>query len=677
MTLQLDGTTYDIVECGGEGNCLFLSLAYVFKDAEVLVDGEDGTSLRQRSIDALTVWGEHPPGWFDEQGFEVPSDERIGNLIDGDEGDLTSLLGVLAGKAPDKSPYGAVRVTVVWWDDDQDQDTEEPSESWVVSLEPAGIEPETDVLILWRGGVHYQALVESDEEEGEGGEGEAEAESGIVASKGKSETRSSKLSSGGLSSSITTLHSGSVILEIHVLDVGQGESSILLLKHSGKIAHAVVIDGGKETLGGGTLLRCLTGLGVTNIDLVVASHYDADHLEGLTMLLSQWKAKIGQIWIPVALTSSKGLDEGLDEKPRYFAQAFSSGKIPTNVPKDNQSISFHELTITCLCAGMGVGFAANNHSIALLVQFGGFRYYTAGDLESTIEDDLEVAETGHVCAMKCGHHGSCGSSSKPFLKKAKPRVTLISSGKHGYCHPDDKLIARLCKVRSMQAFYLTNCCYNRAGINPNYAEDFEKEKVQIAKLIEEQKTKAKEGVPVKESKRGKRKFAKEGVLAKARRQLGVVAGDTEYLGNIVIRVDADHVRDRKHLFHVGHHDRTTKKWAWHAHRCSGASLESASIPKDDLSGLVHLESLAKLTGDSKAWIKEVKEFHAIPPFSILTKPPGERREGTKPLEESEFQYAMGEDLASEPEGDSDFSGDDSPRTHRDKRSKEGDGKKEK
>src|SRR6201999_3922691 len=62
--------------------------------------------------------------------------------------------------------------------------------------------------------------------------------------------------------------------------------------------------------------------------------------------------------------------------------------------------------LTCYWSQTGVLQDENRGSIALLARFGAFNYYTAGDLPSDIEDDLNLPS---LHPFKCGHHGSTGS----------------------------------------------------------------------------------------------------------------------------------------------------------------------------------------------------------------------------------------------------------------------------
>ena len=73
-----------------------------------------------------------------------------------------------------------------------------------------------------------------------------------------------------------------------ILDVGHGSSTVI--EDPG---HVSVIDGGPRD----TLLRFLTDRNITRVDTVILSHADADHLEGISLLLSNTDFEVGQVFL--------------------------------------------------------------------------------------------------------------------------------------------------------------------------------------------------------------------------------------------------------------------------------------------------------------------------------------------------------------------------------------------
>ena len=78
-------------------------------------------------------------------------------------------------------------------------------------------------------------------------------------------------------------------LEIHHIDVGQGDATLIVARRIGgglpPIVRSVLIDGG-EAIKGPDVHAYITGTaGLANLDVMVATHYDADHVGGLSNLL--------------------------------------------------------------------------------------------------------------------------------------------------------------------------------------------------------------------------------------------------------------------------------------------------------------------------------------------------------------------------------------------------------
>lgn len=307
------------------------------------------------------------------------------------------------------------------------------------------------------------------------------------------------------------------------------------------------------------------------------------------------------------------------------------------------AFSIGKLRITCFSSGAGSGFIANNHSIALRIQFHTFRYYTAGDLETCVEDKIlpDVLEKkGHLCAMKCGHHGSSGSTSRKFLKQSRPTVALISCGNSAYCHPDDEVIGNLYQVPSLQQLYLTNCFYNRAGINPSYDDDLPDE---IERYNAELKKRKKDS----EQDLARRKAGVP--KAVARKLFGVAAGDDNHIGTIIISISENDVRSAAgHSFEVGHYNRYTNGWLWAKHTC-GVGMEEGTLPSR--AGLVNIASLNTNMPNGR-WLHETTKDREIAPFSMLTKPPGEKVEKALWSDE-ERKFAVEDEIDSEPEDEDD------------------------
>lgn len=123
---------------------------------------------------------------------------------------------------------------------------------------------------------------------------------------------------------------------------------------------------------------------------------------------------------------------------------------------------------------VATGYPDNDSSIGVLIKFGNFFYYTAGDLPSTGEDPLMNAIVNQplggavadrIGSFKCSHHGSASSTSNAFLVSANPKTALISCGNNpAYEHPDDNLVNRLHNRAGLSKFFLTNCNFQSPNV---------------------------------------------------------------------------------------------------------------------------------------------------------------------------------------------------------------------
>ncbi len=251
-------------------------------------------------------------------------------------------------------------------------------------------------------------------------------------------------------------------LWITVIDVGQGESTLIRYRKNGKDEHVLLVDGGRLHFASATIIPTLVVLKVEKIDTIICSHYDADHMEGL-IPLSKFLSIDGKVY-QRSSTAHKNEDKIVTFRKNYRDNLKTIEK-GENIQIGNK-MDKECPTIECVYVGDGeIWSEENNYSIGLLLKFGTFKFFLGGDLTSNYEDDLELE---HVCAFKCGHHGSKHSTSETFLSKITPNAAFISAANHSYCHPDDQVIERLCKNENVRKIYLTNCVYNRNGINPTF-----------------------------------------------------------------------------------------------------------------------------------------------------------------------------------------------------------------
>ena len=229
--------------------------------------------------------------------------------------------------------------------------------------------------------------------------------------------------------------------EITIIDIGQGDS-ILLRDWRGK---TILIDtGGKVDFGQKeawrnrrstsnaerTLLPYLKSRGIDQIDHMVLTHTDTDHMGDLEVLAA--KVSIKEINI------SKG-----SLKKDSFVRLLKRLNLPVKTLEAGDQLSIFDGSAEVLYP-VEVGDGSNNDSLVLYGRFYGWTFLFTGDLEEEGEKTLLSRYPQlRVDVLKAGHHGSKGSSHPAFLRQIQAKIALISAGeKNRYQHPHQETLER-------------------------------------------------------------------------------------------------------------------------------------------------------------------------------------------------------------------------------------------
>ncbi len=217
-------------------------------------------------------------------------------------------------------------------------------------------------------------------------------------------------------------------LTVTWLDVGQGDVAVIQCG-----GQSMLIDGGKPEKSS-YIYAWLQQHGLSYLDVIVATHVDADHIGGLSGALNY--ASVGTAYCP----ETTGTTETFQSFVKYLAQR---GKQIT-VPTAGETFALGGAQVQIL-GPLHRAEDSNDNSIVLKVSFGATSFLFTGDAERAEEQDLLNAGVNlQSTVLKVGHHGSDTSTSYPFLRAVAPQYAVISVGAgNSYGHPTEAVLSRL------------------------------------------------------------------------------------------------------------------------------------------------------------------------------------------------------------------------------------------
>jgi competence protein ComEC len=210
-------------------------------------------------------------------------------------------------------------------------------------------------------------------------------------------------------------------------DVGQGDAALVRAPDGVN----VLIDAGP---GHGAVAARLAALGVRRLDVVVASHAHADHVEGLPTVLARH---------PVSLLLDPRCP-GDSPSYRSFLRAAAAEGVPVRRARGGQRFRVGALLIEVLGPdGCRLGDGPNDDSVVLRITGGGRRVLFPGDAEVPAQQDLlDDGDPVQADVLKVPHHGG-DTSLEGFFAAVGAGLAVVSTGENTYGHPVPGVLAAL------------------------------------------------------------------------------------------------------------------------------------------------------------------------------------------------------------------------------------------
>ena len=213
---------------------------------------------------------------------------------------------------------------------------------------------------------------------------------------------------------------GAEPLELHFLDVGQGDA--ILIRQGGI---GVLVDAGR----GDDIVLWLEELGIDSLAAAIGSHNHDDHIGGMDAVLAD---------VPVGAYYYNGRAPG-NRNAEAVEDLLQEEGIPAP-PPPWEPISLGDTRITVFPSRLrGADVSENNSSLGVLVERGSFRALLTGDSEiDELNAWMAAGDIPDVDVLKAAHHGSRDAVTPGWIQRTRAEVVVISVGAgNSYGHPHE------------------------------------------------------------------------------------------------------------------------------------------------------------------------------------------------------------------------------------------------
>ncbi|HSK73152.1 MAG TPA: ComEC/Rec2 family competence protein [Pyrinomonadaceae bacterium] len=245
-------------------------------------------------------------------------------------------------------------------------------------------------------------------------------------------------------------------LHVDFLDVGQGDAALIRFPNG----ETLLVDGGGRvnynktfirkddeeselfepdaaSIGEAVVSEFLWETGYSQIDYILATHADADHIQGLTNVAKNFRVRTAIFGrTPLKDADFAALYEVLQKRNveivklgRGDVLTFDEIKIEILYPEKDESPQ---------------AVSDNNNSLVLRVIFGEREFLLTGDIEKEAESDLvQTPEFLAADVVKVAHHGSRTSSTEEFVRATRAEYAVIPIGRESrFGHPHAEVVGR-------------------------------------------------------------------------------------------------------------------------------------------------------------------------------------------------------------------------------------------
>ncbi len=235
-----------------------------------------------------------------------------------------------------------------------------------------------------------------------------------------------------------TLQGGKNVLKMIFLDLGtKGESILVIFPNNS----TMLVDGGMPS-SYKILESTLKQHAVSQIDVMVGTHADQDHIAGLTQVLEDPDFEVEKLLISHVPSNTATYR-------KFLEKTAERGIVPQIVFSDH-AIDIDDLVRVMVLSppleGISEGPNAslsNSNALVILMEYGNISFLLTSDATHMTERWLVDRYDLDIDIMNGPHHGSKYSSTNEFIDKVTPQLVIFSADSNNeYGHPHKETIER-------------------------------------------------------------------------------------------------------------------------------------------------------------------------------------------------------------------------------------------
>ena len=254
-------------------------------------------------------------------------------------------------------------------------------------------------------------------------------------------------------------------LEVSFLDIGQGDATLIKASNG----NSILVDGGPPSGQVSTKISEVTNIFDKQIDVIIATHADADHIGGIASVLQNYSTslfldphfssdttiykKLSEVIKEkdiTRITARKGINISLDDDT-VFKILYPNNLFPAYLYEQCELEKKQKRKGRKKCEKSLI-LDTNQTSVVARLEYRNKSFLFTGDAPIAVENFLIDSRMNLVSdILKVGHHGSKTSTSESFVKEVNPNLAIISVGKDNrYGHPHKEALENLKGIKILR-----------------------------------------------------------------------------------------------------------------------------------------------------------------------------------------------------------------------------------